>query len=175
MELQQHQFEIKHRPGKSNSNTDALSRMYEKEESIENEVQVHSLRNGNQYLWNLGPAPGELEEEMEIYFAETTSEISKAKQPRPFFCCEEVQCNYEQDVYERFYQENQRQYHSDKWSDINKEEEYHGDWSNYGNHQKMKILFQVKFLIKKFKRISPPLFMENTLKKSMIITFGLIL
>ena len=134
MELQQHQFEIKHRPGKSNSNTDALSRMYEKEESIENEVQVHSLRNGNQYLWNLGPVPGESEEEMEIYFAETTSEIFETEQPRPFSCCEEMQCNYEQDVYKRFYQENQRQYHSDRWSDINKEEEYHGDWSNYGNH-----------------------------------------
>ena len=106
MELQQYTFTIKHRPGKVNSNADALSRIPEEEiycfmvergyeSDSENEAEcsrkkqkvqedepaqylVDSQGNpigrfsiqepdltGSQYLANLGPAPGESDDELE--------------------------------------------------------------------------------------------------------------
>src|SRR5256885_10860053 len=106
MELQQYNFTIKHRPGKVNSNADALSRIPEEEiycfmlereyesdskneaecsqkkQKLQNENSDQYLTNsqripvrrfniqeldrtGSQYLVNLGPAPGESDEEQE--------------------------------------------------------------------------------------------------------------
>ena len=91
MELQQYDFTIKHRPGKQNANADALSRIVEEEDEVfcfmadrtdptgyalsdlyhrqkrrkleEDEEASYLVNAASNYLRNLGPAPGESDEE----------------------------------------------------------------------------------------------------------------
>src|SRR3954454_18919398 len=93
MELQQYDFTIKHRPGKQNANADALSRIEEHEEEVscymidqcepveyalsdlyhrqkrrklgEREEASYLIKAASEYLKELGPAPGESENEEE--------------------------------------------------------------------------------------------------------------
>jgi hypothetical protein len=71
---------------------------------------------------------------MEVFYGGIEIELSKTAEtedPPLFPCCGEIQCNCEYpddtnwDKYEQFYQENQKQYQS--------EEEYQGNWSDYGH------------------------------------------
>jgi hypothetical protein len=91
MELQQYDFTIKHRPGKQNANADALSRIEESENEVlcymidrvesvecalsdihhrqkrrkleEDEEATYLITAASNYLRNLGPAPGESDDE----------------------------------------------------------------------------------------------------------------
>jgi hypothetical protein len=68
MELQRYDFSIKYRSGKQNANADALSRIEQPNIEcymIKVEYDEMPLRNGSQYLQNLGLYPGESDTEEE--------------------------------------------------------------------------------------------------------------
>jgi hypothetical protein len=68
MDLQRYDFTIKHRSGKQNANADALSRIEQPNAEcfmMAMDYSETSLRNGSQYLRNLGPCPGESDTEEE--------------------------------------------------------------------------------------------------------------
>jgi hypothetical protein len=103
-------------------------------------VQINfsnSQQNNRRPWWDIGPCPGESDDEletMEIYFVEPDVN------------------NTDWDENEQFYQENQRSYHANHWDETNGiicdceypenhiEEEYQGDWSNYGSQSECKDL-----------------------------------
>jgi hypothetical protein len=79
--ITKYDFTIRHCAGKQNANADALFQIEEEipevmvVEQAEPEfthayeqLEPEPLRNGSQYLYNLGPCPGESDDEIEVFY-----------------------------------------------------------------------------------------------------------